>query len=95
MGIYSTGKIYGVRMGHDYNELDFIVNHKYEKTYDAVMTDEQRREALEFYRSLDHNKLVRIYLYTEVFTTYDPKDKSVSLMWMPSHEEEFLHYFNV
>ena len=96
MGIYSSGKAYGIKIAYNYREIDYNLEcDTYERKYDSVMTDEQKREAFEYYQKLENNKQAKLYLYTEVFTTYNPKDKGASLMWYPIGLTDFLREFSV
>ena len=71
MGIYDNGNILGVRI-YNFNNDD-IANILFEKTYNEIMTDEEKKEAYLFYTELNNeimsyeeNKKGHL-LYTELY----------------------------
>jgi hypothetical protein len=69
MGIYSSGKIFGIRI-YNFDEDDYGRT-LFEKKYDATMNDEQKREAYLFYNDFDNKDEVLFNIYTECSSTLD------------------------
>jgi hypothetical protein len=51
MGIYDDGNILGIRI---YNFNDDLSNILFEKTYNNIMSDEEKKEAYLFYNELNN-----------------------------------------
>jgi len=51
MGIYDSGNIFGIRI---YNFIDDFANTIFEKTYNEIMNDEQKKETYLFYSNLNN-----------------------------------------
>jgi hypothetical protein len=79
MGIYDSGKIFGIKM---YLDEDIL----FEKTY-TLMTSEEKKKAYTFYTL---NKTTEIFYYTECSSTYGGKS---FLMWYPMSLNLFLEKF--
>jgi len=88
MGIYSSGKIFGIRI---YNFIDDFTNILFEKTYDGIMSEEEKKEAYLFYTELNKNE-IHFHYYTECSSTYDT---GVFMTWFPISLDSFLENFCV
>ena len=84
MGIYDSGKIFGIKM-YNFNE-DIL----FEKTYNEIMSDEEKKKAYLFYTKL--NNKTEISYYTECSSTYGG---GVFLMWYPMSLNLFLEKFGI
>lgn len=95
MGIYSNGKIYGIKI-YNFNEYD-ISNILFEEKYDTIMSHNQIREAYFFYSNLDDEikENVRFQIYTECVSTLDQINKDPVMMWYPLSLETFLDIFSL
>ena len=92
MGIYSSSSIFGIRI-YNFNDDD-ISNILFEKTYNKIMTDEDKRAAYLFYTELDNKNEIRFQYYTECSSTYT-YGAGTFLMWYSISLELFLENFNV
>jgi len=90
MGIYDSGSIFGIKMYNLNN--DNFVNILFEKTYNEIMSDEEKRKAYLFYTGLNNNNEIHFEYYTECSSTYD---KGIFLMWYPISLNLFLEKFGV
>ena len=91
MGIYDNGSIFGIKM-YNFNDDDFS-NILFEKTYNEIMSDEEKKKAYLFYTELSKlNNEIRFQYYTECSTTYG---KEKCLMWYPISLNTFLEKFGV
>ena len=91
MGIYDNGSIFGIKM-YNFNDDDFS-NILFEKTYNEIMSDEEKKKAYLFYTDLIKlNNEIRFQYYTECSTTYGNKK---CLMWDPMSLNTFLEKFGV
>ena len=60
MGIYDSGKIFGIRI---YNFIDDdFANILFEKTYNEIMSDEDKKEAYLFYTKLNNKNEIHFKL---------------------------------
>lgn len=94
MGIYSSGKIFGISiyvLNNDSDSTDIL----FRKKYNEIMTDEQKREAYLFYNLLNNKKNILFNVYVECFTTYESDNTEKIITWMPISLEEFLEKFDV
>jgi hypothetical protein len=93
MGIYDSGKIFGIKM---YNFIydDGFANILFEKTYNEIMSDEEKKEAYLFYTKLNNKTEIDFQYYTECSTTYDDY-QGVFLMWYPMSLNLFLEKFGI
>jgi len=89
MGIYDSGRIFGIKMYNYTDDSDFS-NILYAKKYDRIMTDEEKKEAYLFYTELNNKDDIRFDYYTECATTYE---KGIFLMWYPFSLNLFLDKF--
>ena len=87
MGIYDSGKIFGIKM-YNFND-DFIL---FEKTYNEIMSDEEKKRAYLFYTELNNKNEIRFQYYTECSSTYG---EGFSLMWYPMSLNLFLEKIGV
>lgn len=83
MGIYSNGKIYGIRWNIS-DEGSLIDKKNFEKIYDEPMNIQNFQEIKEQYDklTLDEIQNVRISYYTLCSMTYD-NDVGTFMSWMP------------
>ena len=91
MGIYSSGRIFGVRI-YNFND-DGNSNTLFEEKYDEIMSAEQMREAYLFYNELNVNDKNEIFFrfYTECTSTYN---KETFMDWHPLTLNMFLEQFS-
>jgi len=89
MGIYTNGNVFGIRI-YNFNDDEFS-NTLFEKKYDLIMSDEERKEAYLFYTELS-DKNVFFNIYTECSSTYE---KGVFMMWHNVSLDMFLQQFDV
>jgi len=90
MGIYDSRNIFGIRI-YNYND-DELTNILFEKKYDEVMSDEQKKEAYLFYTELNKKNKIHFQYYIECINR---DGKEVFLMWFPLALNTFLKKFNV
>jgi hypothetical protein len=90
MGIYNNGGIFGIKM-YNCNDDDFA-NILFEKTYNEIMSDEEKKKAYLFYTELNNNNEIHFQYYTECSSTYD---KGFFLMWYPMSLDIFLKTFSI
>ena len=93
MGIYSNGKIFGLRI-YDFNDDDFS-NTLFEEKYYEIMSHEQMREAYLFYNKMNFKNNIRFQIYTECSSTLDPYNKENFMDWYPISLNKFLEHFDV
>jgi hypothetical protein len=90
MGIYENGTIFGIKIyNFDNDELSNIL---FEKKYDIIMSDTQKKEAYLFYNELDNKTEIRFQVYTECSSTYDTGS---FLSWYPLSLNLFLEKFDI
>ena len=87
MGIYDSGKIFGIKMCN-FND-DFIL---FEKTYNEIMSDEEKKKAYLFYTDLNNKDEIQFQYYTECSSTYGER---FFLMWYPITLNLFLEKFGI
>ena len=87
MGIYDSGKIFGIKM-YNFND-DFIL---FEKTYNEIMSDEEKKKAYLFYTELNNKDERHFQYYTECSSTYG---EGSFLMWYPMSLNLFLEKFGI
>jgi hypothetical protein len=90
MGIYDNGSIFGIRI-YNFNEND-IADTLFEKTYNEIMSDEEKKEAYLFYTMLNDKNEIRFKYYTECSSSYDKRN---FFMWYPMSLDIFLEKFGV
>lgn len=90
MGIYYSGKIFGIKM-YNFND-DGLDNVLFEKTYDKIISDEEKKEVYLFYNQLNNKHQIRIAYYTECNSTYD---SGTYLSWCPMSLILFLKEFDI
>ena len=89
MGIYDSGKIFGIRIYNFNDDADDIL---FEKTYNEIMSDEEKKKAYLFYTALNNKNEIRFQYYTECSSTYG---EGFVLMWSPMSLNLFLENFGV
>ena len=90
MGIFSNGSIFGIRV-YNFNEDD-ISNILFEKIYNKIMSDEEKKNAYLFYNDLNNKDEIHFQYYTECSSTYN---KGFFLTWYPMSLNLFLEKFGV
>jgi hypothetical protein len=93
MGIYNSGRIFGIRM-YNFNDDD-ISNMLFEEKYDEIMSHEQMREAFLFYTNLNDKNNISFQIYTECSSTLDKYNKDNFMMWYPLSLDMFLEKFGI
>ena len=88
MGIYDNGIIFGIKM-YNFNDDDFA-NILFEKTYNEIMSDKEKKKAYLFYTELNNKNELRFQYYTECSNTYG---KGIYLNWHPMTLNLFLEKF--
>jgi hypothetical protein len=91
MGIYSSGRIFGLRI-YNFNEDDYS-NTLFEQKYHEIMSNEQMREAYLFYQLLNDKNNIFFKIYTECSTTFNKYDTQPFMDWQPITLDEFLEIF--
>lgn len=92
MGIYENGSIFGIRIHYNLNDDDFN-NALFEKKYNKIMSDEEKRNAYTFYIGLNNKNKIRFEYYSECYSTYGEDD--IFLMWCPMSLNLFLEKFGI
>jgi hypothetical protein len=92
MGIYENGSIFGIRIYYNLNDEDFN-NILFEKKYNKIMNDEEKRNVYIFYTELNSKNKIHFEYYSECSSTYDEDD--IFLMWCPMSLNEFLEKFKI
>ena len=94
MGIYDNGSIYGIKIYYliddNDNYNDNFVNILFEKTYNEIMSDEEKKKAYLFYTELNNKTEIHFQYYTECSTTYG---KGIFFRWYPMSLNRFLELF--
>ena len=90
MGIYNNGTIFGIKI-YNFNDDD-LANILFEKTYNEIMSDEEKKKAYLFYTELNNKNEIRFQYYTECSSTYD---EGFFLSWYPMSLKLFLEKFDV
>jgi len=92
MGIYSSGRIFGLRIYHfDENDNSKIL---FEEKYDKILTHDQIKEAYLFYNLLNDKSEIFFKIYTECSSTLDINKESF-MLWQPITLTHFLEKCNV
>jgi len=89
MGIYSNGNIFGIKI---YTNDNDNINIIFEKKYDIIMRDEQKKEAYLFYKELSNKDNTLFQIYSECFSTYD---KGLFMLWYPISIDSFIEIFDL
>jgi hypothetical protein len=90
MGIYDNGSIFGIRI-YNFNDDDFA-NILFEKTYNEILCDEEKKKTYLFYTELNNKNEIRFQYYTECSSTYG---KGIYLDWYPMSLNLFLEKFGI
>jgi hypothetical protein len=90
MGIYDNGSIFGIRI-YNFNDDDFA-NILLEKTYNEIISDEEKKAAYLFYTELNNKNEIRFQYYTECSSSYG---EGSFLMWYPLSLNLFLEKFGI
>lgn len=92
MGIYSSDKIFGIRI-YKFNEEEMSET-LYEAKYEEIMSYSQMKEAYLFYNQLNDKTNIFFKFYTECSSTLD-KYKTNFYDWSPMTLSEFTDKFGV
>ena len=92
MGIYTSGKIYGIRI-YNHND-DGDSNILYEKKYDVIMDNDALQEAKIFYEGICEKEGVILQIYTDCSTTYDDDDDDIQMIWLSIEATIFIQSCN-
>ena len=92
MGIYTSGKIFGIKI-YTFNDDDISYT-LFERKYDVLMNNEQMKEAYLFYTELHDKNNVRFRIYTEFSSTYSKENENY-MDWHPISENIFLEKFGI
>ena len=92
MGIYTSGKIFGIKI-YTFNDDDDIYI-LFERKYDVIMNNDQMKEAFLFYTELHNKNNVRFKIYTEFSSTYN-KENNNYMDWQPILLSVFLEKFSI
>jgi hypothetical protein len=90
MGIYNNGSIFGLRI-YNFNDDDFA-NILFEKTYNEIMSDEEKKKAYLFYTELNNKNEIFFQYYTECSNTYG---EGIYFSWYPINLNLFLEKFGI
>jgi hypothetical protein len=92
MGIYTTGKIFGIKIyTFDNDDISYTL---FERKYQLIMNNEQMKEAYLFYTELQDKNNICFKIYTEFTSTYD-KDNENYMDWHRISENIFYEQFSV
>ena len=92
MGIYTSGKIFGIKIyTFDDDDNSYTL---FERKYNVLMNIEQMKEAYLFYTELHDKNNVRFKIYTEISSTYDKNNENY-MDWHPISLSVFLEKFSV
>jgi hypothetical protein len=91
MGIYDNGSIFGIRI-YNFNDDDFA-NILLEKTYNEIISDEEKKAAYLFYTELNNKNEIRFQYYTECSSS--SYGEGSFLMWYPLSLNLFLEKFGI
>lgn len=87
MGIYSSGRIFGIQI---YNFIDDNSNILFEvKNDDEILSYTQMREAYLFYSNINDKSDISFKIYTECTSTLSNHTKNF-MMWHPWNLDTFL-----
>jgi len=90
MVVDSNDSIFGIRI---YNFENNIINILFEKIYDKIMNDEEKKEVYLFYNELNEKNEIYFDYYTERKSTYEEKEVTYKT-WYPISLKNFLENFN-
>ena len=90
MGIYDNGSIFGIRI-YNFNDDEFA-NILFEKTYNEIMSDEEKKKAYLFYTELNNKNEIFFQYYTECSNTYG---EGIYFNWYPMYLNLFLEKFGI
>jgi hypothetical protein len=90
MGIYDNGSIFGIRI-YNFNEDEFA-NILFEKTYNEIMSDEEKKKSYLFYTELNNKNEIFFQYYTECSNTYG---EGTYFNWYPMSLNLFLEKFGI
>ncbi len=90
MGIYDNGNIFGIKI-YNLNDDDFV-NILFEKTYNEIMSDMEKKKAYLFYTELNNKNEIHFQYYTECSSTYG---EGTFFNWSPMVLNLFLEKFGI
>lgn len=92
MGIYTSGKIFGIKIyTFDDDDIDYTL---FERKYDVIMSVEEMKEVYLFYTELHDKNNVRFKIYTEFSSTYNKKNENY-MDWYRISENIFYEKFGL
>jgi hypothetical protein len=92
MGIYTSGKIFGVKIYTlDDDDISYTL---FEQKYDVLMTVEQMKEAYLFYTELHDKNNICFKIYTEFSSTYNKNNENY-MDWHRISENIFYEKFGI
>jgi len=92
MGIYTSGKIFGVKIyTFDDDDISYTL---FERKYDVIMNNEEMKEAYLFYTELPDKNNVCFKIYTEFSSTYSKENKNY-MDWHRISENIFYEKFSL
>ena len=77
---------------YNFNDDD-LANILFEKTYNEIMSDEEKKKAYLFYTELNNKNEIHFQYYTECSSTLDNYNKDSFMMWYPLPFTTFLAEF--
>jgi hypothetical protein len=89
MGIYDSGCIFGIKI-YNFNDDDFE-NILFEKTYNEIMSYEEKKKVYLFYTELNNKDEILFKYYTQCSSTYGEEN---FFMWYPLSLNLFLEKFS-
>jgi len=103
MGIYTSDKIYGVKIFNTKDKEELYDNDKiYGKKLDREFDESDRNEVRDFYNNLDDESKSHLsfHVYTEYTSTLEYVDYRANynksdMDWFPIHYSTFLQIFNI
>lgn len=91
MGIYSTGKVYGIKWDK-YNEHQMRET-IYEKIFETEMTLDNIKEVKKIYDTITEPDKLFFYTYDECCATYEPGNNSTFMTWFGTGKEQLDEWF--
>lgn len=94
MGIYSNGKIFGIRIYvfDDESDTSTIL---FERKYDSEMNNTQKKDAYKFYVNLSNKSNLFFRTYDECSSSHELQNRGSFMMWNPISLNKFLDIFDV
>lgn len=90
---YPNGEIYGITMFYWIDDYSALTEAIFEKMYDRLMTDEEKKQAYLFYIELEDTDDVYVSYLTKCTTKYNKTEPFK--VWYPMKIDEFKMMFDV